>query len=251
MPRVNIKPVLKLTKEQGKALIERLMAKEGKLTPKVANELLKYEPPVERSMGILHKDLPIGVGESTRKSEILPLGEARAKYFADPEAYSNPSMGAPSAKVLRKVEPGSPEELASGLAYERNKFSPIVPYTVKQASKVSKQTIKDMVIENPKMTKDVALPPAQEMLSHAVIADNMWKLMTGRAGSRSMAAKVWENLNQASRLKSQGWSTRDYFINSYTRFKRDPKKFVKTFPREARILDQMEREFGDAVYGGE
>lgn len=243
MPRINIKPLIKLNREQLRSLVIRTMEKEGKFTTKVADEILKHEPPVTKSMGILRRDFTDQLGNQRMAQDVLPIGEARAKYFSNPAEFSMPKVGAPSTLNLRKVPEGSPDELASGLAYERLNFQPVVPSSVKRSLKTTEIANKEVMAEQTGASaKQQALPEAKQMLQDSVVADNLWRLMTGRSGSRSMAAKIWEGFRMSTPQHAHPSmsNTRDYFISCFTRFKKQPEKFVKKHPREARLLKEME-----------
>lgn len=268
MPRITLAPLIKLSKEQWKVLFERMLAKEGKLTTKGAGAIMHrpFEPPVEQEVGALFRDMPMGAGEVTRQVERLPIGEARAKYMANPEQYVTPSMGAPDVNVMRTVPSGSPEELAGGLAYERIKQVPILPPASGRTSHVIREELKDQSLR--RKLKDIGInpdedirpgvkletvlaehgikpsqiegpPPAAILASFGDTADNAWKSM---GGGRSSGAKVWEMFRTSSRQKSHIQNARDYFISSFVRWKDDPNKFTKAYPREARVLNEMDKQ---------
>jgi hypothetical protein len=267
MPRYPIKPLIQLSKEQWKVLLERVMQKEGKFTTRAAGAVMSrpFEPPVEREVGALFRDVPMGAGEVTRQAERLPIAEARAKYLANPEQYVTPSISAPEMKVMSQVPPGSSEELAAGLAYERVKQVPIVPQASRTARVMSKE-IESQELEgavrrlgvNPedirpgvkpqtiieemgrKPSEMVTVPPAAELASDAMVADQLWKSM---GGGRSLGSKVWEMFRSSSRQKSHINTSRDYFISSFVRWKQAPKHFTKAYPREAKVLNQLWKEF--------
>jgi len=275
MPRLDIKPLIKLSKEQWKVLLERVMAKEGKLTTRAAGAVMgrPFEPPVEKEVGALFRDVPMGGGEATRQVERLPIGEARAKYMANPEQYVTPSMGAPSIKEMRTVPSGSPEELAGGLAYEKIKQTPILPPASGRTSRVIRDEIRSQDLEqkvrslgiNPedirpgvkmetvleeqgiKSSQVGIVPPAAELAANAVLADELWKNM---GGGRSMGARVWEMYRSSSRQKSHIHEARDYFISSFVRWKQDPSKFNKAYPREGKVLNQLWSEFESSLPAG-
>lgn len=264
MPRIDIKPLIKLSKEQWKVLMERMMSKEGKLTTKGAGAIMgrPFEPPVEREVGALYQRMGEGEGLS---AERLPIAEARAKYAANPEEYVMPSMGAPSVKEMRTVPSGSPEELASGLAYEHIKQSPILPPASGRTSKVIRDELKDQALiqklksigidpedirpgvkletvleeHGIKPGQIETLPPAAMLASYGHMADQAWKDM---GGGRSMGARVWEMYRSSSRQSSHIKDARDYFVSSVVRWKQDPVKFAKSYPREAKVLQQLEQQ---------
>jgi hypothetical protein len=217
----------------------------------------------------------MGAGEVTRSVERLPIAEARAKYAANPEEYVTPSMSAPSVKELRTVPSGSPEELAGGLAYERIKQSPILPPASGRTSKVIRDELKDQALIQklksigidpedirPGVKLETVLeehgikpgqvetvPPAAVLANYGKMADQAWREM---GGARSGGARVWEMYRASSRQSSHIHDARDYFISSVVRWKQDPAKFSKAYPREARVLQQLEEQglFEQAGGGG-
>lgn len=267
MPRIPIKPLIKLSKEQWKVLLERIMQKEGRLTKRAAGAVMSrpFEPPVEQEVGALFRDVPMGAGETTRQVERLPIAEARAKYLQTPEQYVAPSMSAPEAKVMSRVPSGSPEELAAGIAYERVKQVPVVPQ-VSGTARTMQREIESQELEGAvrrlgvdpedirpgvkpqtiieemgrKPSEMITVPPAAELASDAMVADQLWKSM---GGGRSLGSKVWEMFRSSSRQKSHINTSRDYFISSFVRWKQAPKHFTRSYPREAKVLNQLWKEF--------
>jgi len=244
MPRFPIKPIIKLTKEQWREVLRRVFEKEVKLTPKAVGELMKYEPPVTREMGTLARDIPIGVGEAVRGFERLPIEEARAKYFASPESYVTPSAVEPSVKEMAALPPpGSPlgaSEMAKRIAYERLNFEPIIPPRTQQAAGVIRKEAGASAAE---------VPPVAQVVQTALIGDSLWKEI---GGTRSVAGKRWQELLNSSRgaVKSHFKTGRDYFISSYYRWKQDPLKFRKNYPREAKLLEQAQKIFEESIGPG-
>jgi len=244
MPRFPIKPIIKLTKEQWREVLRRVFEKEVKLTPKAAGELMKYEPPVTREMGTLARDIPIGVGEVVKGFERLPIEEARAKYFASPESYVTPSAVEPSVKEMAALPPpGSPlgaSEMAKRIAYERLNFEPIIPPRTRQAAGVIRKEAGASAAE---------VPPVAQVVQTALIGDSLWKEI---GGTKSIAGKRWRELLDSSRgaVKSHFKTGRDYFISSYYRWKQDPLKFRKNYPREAKLLEQAQKIFEESIGPG-
>ena len=277
MPRFPIKPIIKLTKEQWREVLRRVFEKEVKLTPKAAGELMKYEPPVTREMGTLARDIPIGVGEAVRGFERLPIEEARAKYFASPESYVTPSAVEPSVKEMAALPPpGSPlgaSEMAKRIAYERLNFEPIIPSGTRQAVGVIRKeagaaekealikraglTLEDIrpgvrpeqVLAEKGIQTGVEVPPVAQVVQTALIGDSLWKEI---GGAKSIAGKRWRELLDSSRgaVKSHFKTGRDYFISSYYRWKQDPLKFRKNYPREAKLLEQAQKIFEESIGPG-
>jgi len=100
MPRFWIKPLAKLTKEQVKVIFKRVFEEKGaKLTPEIAGKVLGgIEPAVKEDIGTLIKRRALGGGEFEEAVERLPIAEARAKYFANPEQYVTPRAPGPQQR---------------------------------------------------------------------------------------------------------------------------------------------------------
>lgn len=277
MPRISIKPLIKLSKEQYKVLYERLLSKTGgKFTSKMAGAVMgrPFEPPEGiRTVGELTPRARILGGEAKGLPIRLPIEEARARYFAAPEEYV-PGMVAPRAKVM-SIPPGieeagvSSEELASKIAYEHIKQAPIIPpHTVSRTQKFVGKELRQQELESAikrrlglspeydirpgvkletvleergiKPSDVINVTPAFELAVYAEKADELWKFI---GGTRSLGAKVFENLRQASRQRTHIQTARDYFISSYVRWKQAPKDFARKYPREAKILEQLVKEY--------
>ena len=266
MPRAAIKPLVKLTKEQLKELLKRVFEKEARpLTAKTGGGLMsEVEPPVEQEMGTLFKDLPELGGY---RREQLPIGEARARYFAAPEEYMTPTLEGPSAKVLsqRPTQGMSPEELAEAISYERWKFKPIIPPSTQRSmgaimrgetiageeallgrAGISFEDIRPgvkvrQVLAEKGLPTKVSKPPVEEVIKVAGAADALWKAM---GGARSAEGKRWNQLlkNTTGVIKQHFTTGRDYFISSFYRWKKDPMKFSKSHPREARMFESMRKD---------
>jgi len=244
MPKFFTKPLVTWTKAQWREVLKRAFEKKGILTPKTAEALMKYEPPVSREMGTLYKNIPVGGGEAIRRPERLPIAEARAKYFANPEEYITPGVAEPSAKEMAMLPPPSSplgaSEMAKRVAYERLDFKPIIPAGTQQAAGVIRKEVGTAAAE---------VPPVAEVVQTALIGDSLWK---GIGGTRSVAGKRWQELLDSSRgaVKSHFTTGRDYFISSYYRWKQDPSKFRKNYPRESKLLEEAQKAFEESVGPG-
>lgn len=274
MPRIAVRPLIDLTKAQWKTVLRRVMEHEEQTTgtralSKQSGEMIlnRFEPPVERKVGALYRNVDIGgeknypTGEVERRVERLPIEEARAKYFANPREFSNPTAWSAPAKEIRQVPSGSPDELAEGLAYERVKQIPLLTPRTARTHSVMKQTMQGEVDEAalaqsggqqlPGMTPGQTLaqqglsaptvdPELAELMQLQMKAEGIWKTM---GGGRSMGAKLWEKLRSVSRQKSSIKTAYDYFISSYVRWNQDPAKFNRAYPREANLLTQLKQQF--------
>jgi len=237
MPKISIKPLFKLSKAQWQHVMSRVLEKEGgKLTPRGGEFIMdKFAPPVEKEIGTLRSKVPMfeGATEDEMKTitERLPIGEARAKYLSSPGQYMSPGPVGPSAKVLRQVQPGSSEELASGLAYEKLRESPLIPRELSRGMSVIKRDIPELA----------GREATSERAQLAAVAEQLWKDAVG--GGRSMGGKMFENLRNSSRQRSHIKNAKDYFISSFVRWKQDATGFKRAYPREAKILEQVWGEF--------
>jgi hypothetical protein len=284
MPKY-LEPLTKLTKEQWKAVVRRLMDKEGRLTESLANRIMKTEPPVEAAMGRLEQAVPTGsvgqqispgrfLGETRPFIENLPIEEARARYFAAPEKYRAPSLyGEPSAKVLEQFGPG-PETgaFARDIAYTRQKFQPIIPSSTRSAASLLRGEAEEEVTSTglqrfglteedvrPEMpikqflkSRGVSIkeeaPAIVEVLQTALLADTLWKSF---GGGRSAEGHLWEAYRSSSNLKHKFATRRDYFISSFSRWRQDPGQFAKKYPREAKLLKKLWNVFQEGLPEGE
>jgi hypothetical protein len=252
MPRFPIKPLITLTKEQWRELLKRVFEKEAKLTPRAAREIMStFEPQAEREMGSLIKRRALGGGEFEEAIERLPIGEARAKYFADPGEYI-PGRAEPSAKVLTQPKGTGemdlpPEDLAQRIGYERLKFKPIIPSGTQQAAGVIRGEA-SAAEPGRGIQAGGEVPPVSEIVQTALIADTLWKDI---GGLRSVDGKWWQQLLESSRgaIKKHYTTGRDYFISSYYNWKKDPNKFRQNFPRETKLLEKAEKKFNESTEG--
>jgi len=266
-----IKPITTLTKAQWKAIVSRVMEREGKAPAGILRVMAD-----DLHSGSITPDQVIKVGElgvptqSGIKTTRYPIEEARAKYFSNPDAYI-PGGGAPEMSQVsvnpRTMPPGVtqemiPEGMAADIAMSRVKQVPVVPSGL---AKTRRSIEKDYMAQeteqllsnqgvniedirpnvNPeqvlaergiKINKN-NIPPVGQLTQAALLADQLWKDIVG--GGRSSGAKVWELYRKSSRQSSHIANSRDYFISSFTRWKDNPAKFTKNYPREAKLLNQL------------
>jgi hypothetical protein len=196
----------KLSQWQWKKLLWRVMQKEGgRLTEDTAKELMeKGGPYTERTLGALYGPHPNpSLAEAgVRSPEYLPIDEARAKYYQNPEQYI-PGGSRPPVDELKQVPQFSPEDFAAGIAWRRNKFAPVVPPQVRGAMGVMNRDItqtgaekqlgqmglapEDVQPSPEKFLKQQGVePPSGELkqvLGDALEADQIWREMAGGAGT--------------------------------------------------------------------
>jgi hypothetical protein len=255
-----VEATTKLTKGQWRVLLRRILKQEGgQLTPKAAEEIMKYEPPVEKTLGTL---FPKGQEESMFRTPLrLPIEEAREKYFQNPEAFTpGRHSGMGPVNELKTVPMGSPEDLAAGISYERQKFAPIVPSSVQQiAGKMQGQEkqglIERALTERGVKQGDLAIPAekflqqegaslelpentVRQVLQKALMADNIWKEM---GGGRSTAGQLWNRMLslQTGGVKQHFKTGRDWFISSFNNYEKNPQNFSQKHPREAELIKKI------------
>lgn len=267
MPKINLKVATNLTKEQWKELLARVVGRSRagapQLTPQTAGQILGHEPPSEKVMGrLVTKGVDTAEQFVPPKAQMLPLEDAQAAYLENPSAFKSPFESPPPANWLRQVEPGSPEELAQGLAYDRLKVAPLFDSSIQRTTQVmgkqgmmeaEGQALGGMGVEAMDVRPGVPInkflqqkgvkldkPPIEDIIREAVFADVLWKDM---GGGRSVAGKTWTKLLEQSRQKTHHDSGRDYFIVSFRNWRKDPERFAQKHPREANLLERTWRTF--------
>jgi len=217
MPKINLEPLIKLSKEQMKVMFERLITKEGTPSRSAVEEIMKYAPPEEKTVGTLFSP---GVKKGMGVTEKLPIDQARQKYFANPEQFT-PGQGAPSAKVLRQAVPGEPAEIGGGMSYER---------------------VKQMPVNTPKaQAEHLMTTPVAEIMGNEAHASRIWAI-TG--GGRSVSGHMWEQLRKSSRQSAHIDDAKDYFKSSFIRWRENPAHFKKNYPREDKLLNETWEKYG-------
>ncbi|MCL6441684.1 MAG: hypothetical protein K6T27_09365 [Thermoleophilum sp.] len=271
MPRVPVR--IKLTKTQQKELLRRLLEREGKPTYRTLAKLTHVtEPATEVEVGRLWQRMP-GAPEVLTPIT-LPIEEARALYAAHPEEYilRPPGPTAREVAVLPAQYPEAvaPSEWAKRVAYERVKEVPIKPSA--HAESVVRRTlvgesreaeamglgirledirpgvkIETVISEKKGYLAEPELPPAQVLSAIAEKAAALWKFI---GGGRSLAGKMFDEYRKASSwAKSNPYikDARDYFTSCYTRYVKDPVKFERSWPREAKLIKEYERQYEEAL----
>jgi len=85
---------------------------------------------------------------------------------------------------------------------------------------------------------------AAELAQKAAIADSMWKFI---GGGRTLVGKEWNHFRETSRGKFKVKDTRDYFTRVAMKWLADPQATLKTYPREARSLEQIWAKFQQSI----
>lgn len=223
MPKFNVRPLIKLSKQQYKVLAERVIQKEGEISRGAVDEIMQYAPPAEKTMGNL-------TTKSTERGmetfERLPIAEARAKYYSNPDLFT-PGRAGPPARVVRPSVPGEPAEIGRGVSYELEKTA---------------------TVDTPKARIDhLMTTPIAEITSDSAHADRLWAML---GGGRSVGGKLWERYRASSRQKASIDTAKDYFNSCFVRWKAQPKDFAKKHPREAKILNRIWDEYAVGMPDG-
>jgi len=208
-----------ITKEQYKALLERLLGEKEELSPSAIETIMQYSPPVEKDYAsLLYKDPTKGYSIPVFK----PLEEARRLAFERPEEYTPYRVRSPIDRLYKTPE-GEWE-------YERMKLGQVFPPGVEKAAKAmagGEQTY---------------LSP---MLVLASEGDWVWRNVIG--GRKGIAGKIWKNIYEASKTRKQFTDEKDYFVSTYIKFKTTPSavtgkesNFMKTFVEPERTKWEAE-----------
>jgi len=208
--------------------------------PSAIDQIMAQSPESERLMGRLRllseeaRDTPGGAFRD------FPLDEARALYKERPDLYA--PGGVPKPVKRLSVAPLTPEEIGPGAL--KDITSPRINY----------ETLKYRGVETPfeqkarsEASKTIGAPAdIKEVLSTAELLERMWKFMGGK---RSVSGHMWEMLKKGSSGKARLIDTREYFIRSGLRWREDPSKFAKQWPREAKLLNEIWGELEKEVGG--
>jgi hypothetical protein len=255
----------KLTQGQWRVLLRRILKEEGgQLTPRAAEQILQREPPVERSLGTLFNKAQLEEGLAKRPMH-MPIEQAREMYSAAPEKYSlGRYSGFSPVDELKAVPPGSPEDLALGISYVRNKFEPVVPSGlqggISAINRGERESLIDQALAGRGLSREdlrgtpqkflqsegVTLPEPsiKDVLHRAEIADQLWRDM---GGGNSLGGREWGKLLslQSTGVKNTFHSAKDWFMSCFNQYEKNPINFAKKHPREAGIIKRIKDEVGE------
>ena len=268
MPGPLIEAATKVTKEQWRNILRRIMKKEGssQLTPKAAEQIFAAgEPPIERTLGTLYAphSNPSLAEEGVRQPLHMPIEEARQKYFQNPEGFT-PGGARPPVKEISQVAPGSSEDLAYGISYARNKFLPVVPPSVARgASTIQRGEVADLAEQRLAgqglSQEDIRVSPQQflkqqgekgqevqglqdlkSILKNANIADQIWREMNME---NRAAGKLWGKMlnEQRTGVKNTFKSGKDWFVASFNKYQLNKAEFAKKHPKEASMIEKIQK----------
>jgi hypothetical protein len=256
-----LKPLAKLTKEQMKAVLERIVAnrntpklapKTGGMDPTMARRMLDMPMQKENVYGQLldraNPDKPI--------TKTMPIKEAMSAYMEDPMRYGQLPVGPPAKHVYAEPPTGGMEfgnlgDLSRGIATERMKFANPVPASVRgnqaritqELTGADEQALQRQRLMTPntqrsELPKHVKIPEQQmgDVIGLAVRLEDLWQAM---GGGRSASANMWKMYLSGSNQKGKVKTAKDYFIASAVRNHNDPEMMAKHYPREKKLLDNM------------
>lgn len=256
-----LKPLTKLTKEQMRSVLERIVAnrntpklapKTGGMDPEMARKMLDYPVSKENVYGQLldraNPDRPI--------TKTMPINDAMQAYMGDPGRYGQLPVGPPAKHVYAEpqmpgMEFGNLGDLGRGIAVERMKFANPVPASVRsnKASitreltgandpRVDTERLMTPNTQRAAAPKHVKIPEQQmgDVLGLAVRLEDLWSAM---GGGKSASANMWKMYLSGSNQKGKVKTAKDYFIASAVRNHNDPEMMAKYYPREKRLLDNM------------
>jgi len=207
------------------------------------DEVMATQPPRELIMSRLRQQKEgVPFTEPTLIERDYPFIEAKMRYLKNPATEANPGGYIPvnavtrGYKRLRGVVPGSAEDVTGkakkGLSYEKVRFKSVESQFEQKARRAAQE---------PEAMGKASLP---EIISTATLLERMWQLMGGK---RSVSGHFWESLRKGSPGKTQVKDTKDYFIRSGLRWREDPVKFARQWPREAKLLTGIWDELSKGV----
>lgn len=258
-----LKPVIKATPEQMKAILERIVSrrstpkltpKAGGMDPRVMQGAIESTPQNENVYGQLldraNPDRPI--------TKTMPINDAMNSYMNDPERYSALPVGPPARHAFTTPPSNNPYDMSMGIANERMTFKSPVPGGIRntQASIINELARSAAPKEMPGVVAPqgarntiktaIAKSSIGEVTALAARLEDLWKSMDG-GGGRSGIGKMWKMYLEGSNMRGKVKNAKDYFIASAVRAHNDPIGMAKQFPREKKLLDNMKVGYSQKV----
>jgi hypothetical protein len=257
-----LKPVAKATPEQLKAILERIVTRrstpkltppKGGMDPMWAKGMLDLPAP-EKAYGQL-------LDRSIAGKEIpttMPIDEAMQAYLGNPERWGQVPVGPPAKHVYASQDPSTAAgSLGAGIASERMVFRNPIPGNV-AGNRAS--ITRELLGQNNPMGEVGAfeakvkraaegkprLPESTvgDVLSLSVRLEDLWQTM---GGGRSGIGNMWKMYLEGSNFRGRVKSAKDYFIASAVRYHNDPVKMGKQYPREKKLLDNMNQAYKEKM----
>lgn len=209
--------------------------------PSTIDEVMASEPPRELIMARLARQQEgVPFSEPAMIAQDYPYFEARRKYIKDPWSETNPGgykpVGIPKGvKHLRTVPEGSPEDMGGGISYTAKKYRTVeTPFERRARQEAGANAT-------------AKTPSLSEVLTTAGTLERMWTFMGGK---RSISGKIWNRLREQGPGRNKVKDTRDYFIRCGLKWREDPAKFSRQYPRETKLLNQIWDELNPKVEAG-
>ncbi len=229
----------------------RIPTQVSQLEPSPIDDVMASAPPRELIMARLQRQKEgVPFSEPAMETKDYPYFEARRKYVTNPWSEENPGgykpVGVPGSSVKRLrtvpegVTSGKNQDMGGGLNYSLTKFKSVETPFERKARKIAEEP----VIRE----KGVPTPSLPEILSTATLLERMWQLMGGK---RTETGKIWNKLREQSPGRNKVVDTKDYFIRCGLRWREDPEKFARQWPREARLFAGMWDELSPKAQAGE
>jgi hypothetical protein len=273
------RPIVKLTTEQMKALLERVIQRRTPKKPAefpgaagmgavsatergapeaAMKQMLNYPPMQTREYGQLRdmtKETSAGMQPLT-----LPIDEAMRTYMENPGRYSPVRTYNPPAKHVFATQPGGAEDasgaLGLGIASETMKMRPVVPPGLESTSRAIQQEVSGANQMGPVATFERMLKQkagqvekkpfsSEDLASLTKDAAVMHEVWMNMGGGKSSTGTMWANYLKGSNLRNKIHTAKDYFLSSVVRYNNDPKKFAGWFPREKKLLDKMYDDYAE------
>lgn len=244
-------------------------------TKELTDRVMNTEPQSQEIMAQLFRNKPgVPIMDAVPETEVaaFPWAEAKMKYIDRPYSHQDPygwqpvKSTAPPAQRLREVPPGSSQDTSGGMgmAYSEMRFQPVVSGLTKRAAQARQSHLQDLrrtramgkldrarkqlgsevgdltrpalpAPESVMQSQQEALPSIDEINATTALLEMYWKEM---GGGRSVSGRYWANLAKGSRTKYKP-DTFDYFIRSGLKFRDDPEKFTKRYPREGKLMTEI------------
>lgn len=220
----SVKPTIKLSNEQRRVALSRMIDKQGNS---------QQQPPAIPPQGLAG-----GLAQNTPSQ--LPPGSMQSPPQA-PLGMEGPPMGPPPGMGIggppmppmgmNGPPPGPPSGIGNG------------PGDLSIAEEPELMKPMPDELDTPTDTNPGELSPVEMQIQSALIADQLWKDM---GGDESMGSSMWDKLRKEA--KGDAMETpKDYFMSSFIKYKTDPGKFRKNFPKEANLISQLADEFEASV----
>ena len=272
-----IKPVERLTQEQIKAMLERIITRKAPskppvpkmsgepkipgMDPSMARASLGQPAPVTKEYGQLldtmNSDKPI--------TRTLPIDDAMQQYIGDPMRFKALPVGPPAehAYPITRVRGAVPQEMRDpadmgmGIARERMVFKNPLPQNMRRTQGViNDELLGGNVPRGPAeqfeqmiKRKEQGVPKieGEQVGSILALTGRLEDLWQANGGARSGMGGLWKAYWQGSNLKDKIKNPKDYFVTLAVRYHNNPETFGTIAPREKNLLDKMKTAYREKL----